>query len=171
MHNTSCPLNLLSNSFYRVLRGGEDEREINTTLDHNHLSLFPGNRAAKTGRETDMCKVSSFSMPCGLSQKRSCHFPRLFRHPSATSVSPSALRTKALASQSELGELARKVVGIGGKQTSAREPAPQRPPGETSEPPEERTKEATKGKDNKTGREHRTDPGDEVSRTSLSGFT
>lgn len=118
-----------------------------------------------------MCKVSSFSMSCGLSQERSCHFPRLLQHPLATSVSPSALRTKALASQPELGELARKVVRIGGRQTSGREPAPQRPPGETSEPPEERTKEATNRKDNKTGREHRTEPGDGDSRTSLSGFT
>lgn len=58
--------------------------------------------------------------------------------------------------QAEQGGLARKVVWTGGRQTIAREPAPQRPPGETSEPPEERTKEATDWKDDKTGRERRT---------------
>lgn len=42
--------------------------------------------------------------------------------------------------------MGQKVAGIGGKPTGAREPAPQRPPGETPEPPEERTKEATAGR-------------------------
>lgn len=153
MHNTDCHLNLWSNSFYSVLRerwGGGGVREINITPDHNNLSLFPGSRAATTRRESDKRKVSSFSPFCGLSQERGCHLPGLLRHPSATNVSPSAPRPRAanaLASQAELGELARKVVRTGERQTSAREPAPQHPPGETSEPPEERTKEATNRKE------------------------
>lgn len=64
--------------------------------------------------------------------------------------------SQTLASQAERGGLARKVVWTGGRQTIARKPAPQRPPGETSEPPEERRKEATDWKDDKTGRERRT---------------
>lgn len=155
MHNTCCHLNLWSHSFYSVLQwvGGGDAREINITPDHNNLSLFPGNRAATTTRETDKRKVRSFSASFGLSQKSGCHFPGLLRHPSATNASPSAPRPRAasaLASQAELGGLARKVVRTGEQQTSAREPAPQHPPGETSEPPEERMKEATNRKDNKT---------------------
>lgn len=74
-------------------------------------------------------------------------------------VSICIARTKeadALASQAELGGLARKVVWTGGRLTIAREPAPQRPPGETSEPPEERTKEATASKGHRTRRERRT---------------
>lgn len=153
---------------------GGDVREINITPDHNNLSLFPGSRAATTRRETDKRKVSSFSAFCGLSQERGCHLPGLLRHPSATNVSPSAPRPRAanaLASQAELGELARKVVRTGERQTSAREPAPQHPPGETSEPPEERTKEATNRKDNKTGSVEDGTGRDGVPRTSLSGFT
>lgn len=161
MHNTRRHRSLLSNSFYRVLKGGEggNGREINITPDHNNSSLFPGNRAATITRKTDKCKISSLSASCGLSQERGCRFPCPLHHPSATSASPSAPRTKAadaLTSQAKLGGLARKVVRTGGRQTSAREPAPQRLPGETSEPPEERRKEATKRKDNKTGREQRT---------------
>lgn len=123
-----------------------------------------------------MCKkLSSFSASFVLSQERGCRFPGVLRHRSATSASPSAPRIKAadvLAGYAELGGLARKVVRIGGRRTSARELAPQRPPGATPEPPEERTKEATNGKDNKTGRKQQDGTGRErVSRTSLSGFT
>lgn len=141
------------------------------------MNLFPGNQAAKTTRETNMCKVSSCSASCSLSQERGRHFSGLPVF-SSTPWPPLCLRLRretkapeALASQAELGGLARKVVRICARQASAREPAPQRPPGETSEPPEERTKEATNGKDNKTRKEHRTGPGDGVTQTSLSGFT
>lgn len=151
MYNTCCHLNLWSNSFDSVLPQGKgDVREINITPGHNYLSLFPGNRAATTRRETDRRKVKFFFRPCGLSQERGCHFPGVLRHPSATNASPSAPRLRAadaLASQAELGGLARKVVRTREQQTSAQEPAPQHPPGETSEPPEERTKEATNRKE------------------------
>lgn len=64
-------------------------------------------------------------------------------------ASPSAARTKAadaFASQAELVGLARKVVRTGGRQPSAREPAPQRPPGETSEPQRRERKKQPRGR-------------------------
>lgn len=141
------------------------------------MNLFPGNRAAKITRETNMCKVSSFSASCSLSQERGCHFSGLPvfsstpRPPLCLHLHRETQAAEALASQAKLGGLARKVVRICARHASAREPAPQRPPGETSEPPKERTKEATDENDNKTRKEHGTGPGDGVTQTSLSGFT
>ena len=153
----------MSNSFYRVLKGGgkgERGRKGNKHYSGNQQSEFISRKPGSHNNERNrQCKVRPFSASHGLSQELGCRFPRLLQLPSATSASPSALRTKAadaLASQAEQGAQARKVVWTGGRQTIAREPAPQRPPGETSEPPEERTKETTDRKDDKTGRKRRT---------------
>lgn len=76
-------------------------------------------------------------------------------------ASPSAARTKAadaFASQAELVGLARKVVRTGGRQPSAREPAPQHPPGETSEPQRRERKKQPRGRIIKLERYRAPDP-------------
>lgn len=107
-------------------------------------------------------QVSWFPASSGLRQARGCGFPGPLQRPSATSAPPSAPPSRRqMRSPAGLSRgMGQKVAGTGGKPTGAREPAPQRPPGETPEPPEERTKEATAGKDHRTGREHRTGPGE-----------
>lgn len=104
----------------------------------NNVNLFPGKQVATTMREIVKDKISSFSVSCRLSQECGCHFSLLHHQLLATAAFPSAPGTKAAdapTSQTELGGLARKPVIISGRQRSALEPTPQRPPGEISEPP------------------------------------
>ncbi|XP_005859175.1 PREDICTED: collagen alpha-1(IX) chain-like [Myotis brandtii] len=68
--------------------------------------------------------------------------------------------------------MGQKVAGIGGKQTVAREPAPQRPPGETPEPPEESTKRSNRREGSQNGKGTPDGAGrDRFSWTPRSGFT
>lgn len=101
------------------------------------------------------CRVQSKFCLC-IPRQRGCRGPGLLPDPSATSAFPSAMGTKATAapaSQAERVCWPEKLSRPAGGRCSTWEPAPQRPPGETSEPPERNTEATDRQEGYQTGPE------------------
>lgn len=126
------------------------------TPDPNNLTLFPGHPAAQTKGETGAQGEFLLRAPAGPAPLRpgSPPGPRHLRvsgraGSAGSRCAPSRAARRGLAESCQ----------DGGGQTGAPEPAPERPPGDTPEPPEERAEAAPDGEDD-PGREHGTGPGE-----------